>query len=73
MVTSYSTPSVAEPNNIIPVHPLWHCVGESLGTASGVQRKHDAMLRMVVLYFLWDTPRELEEATLLVKIGTKMV
>ena len=27
MVNNYFTPSVAEPNNIIPVHPLWPSVG----------------------------------------------
>jgi hypothetical protein len=46
---------------------------ECFGTASGVQRKHDALLRMAMLYFLWNTPREVEEATLLVNISTKMV
>ena len=48
-------------------------VFESRGTASGVQRKHDELLRMALLHFLWRTLREVEEATLLVNISTKMV
>ena len=46
---------------------------ESLGTASSIKSKHDALLRMAMLYFLWNTPREVEEATLLKKISVKMV
>ena len=47
-------------------------VFESLGTATSVQRKHDALLTMQWLYVLRHTPGEVVEATLLVDICAEM-
>ena len=46
---------------------------ECLSTASGVQRKHDALFGMTVLQLFGNTTREVIEATLLVNVSTKMV
>jgi hypothetical protein len=46
---------------------------EGLGTAFSIKSQHYALLRMALLHFLWHTPREVEEATLLVKISTEIV
>ena len=48
-------------------------VFESLGTATRVQRKHDALLTMQWLHFLRHTPGEVVKATLLVNIRAEMV
>ncbi len=46
---------------------------QSLGTATSVQRKHDALLTMQWLYFFRHTPGEVVEATLLENIYAEMV
>ena len=48
-------------------------VFESLGTATCVQRKHDALLTMQWLRILRHTPGEAVKATLLVNIRAEMV
>ena len=48
-------------------------VFECLGTATSVQRKHDAPLTMQWLHFLRHTAREVVKATLLVNIRAEMV
>ena len=46
---------------------------ECLGTASGIQSQHDALLGLTVLQLFGNTTREVIKAALLVNVGTKMV